>query len=277
MNEALRKDGLRIAGEAIKAVRPDEAVKRTLEGKNFPGKVVLVAAGKAAWQMAKTAMDVAGDKVDCGIVITKHGHSMGDIPGLEIREAGHPVPDADSFSATERALELVSGLGEKDTVLFLLSGGGSALFERPLSPEEELQDFTNQLMACGADIVEINTLRKRLSAVKGGKFASACLPAKIFSIILSDILGDPLDMIASGPAVPDSSSCEQAWKIIKKYDLKLSDEAKRLMDIETPKEVTNAENIISGSVKELCRAASDVCRELGYEPVFLTDKLCCDA
>lgn len=110
---------------------------------------------------------------------------------------------------------MTAGLKETDTVLFLLSGGGSALFEKPLIPPEEMDDITRQLLACGADIVEINTLRKRLSAVKGGKFAQHAAPARVYSVVLSDILGDPLDMIASGPAYPDSSTAEQARAVVK--------------------------------------------------------------
>lgn len=117
----------------------------------------------------------------------------------------------------------------KDTVLFLLSGGGSALFEKPLIPGDQLQDITSQLLASGADIVAMNTIRKRLSGVKGGRFAQACAPAKVFSIVLSDILGDPLDMIASGPAVPDTSTCEQALSIAPKYHLNLSSSAQELL------------------------------------------------
>ena len=175
-----------------------------------------MAAGKAAWQMAHAALAVLG-RVDGGIVITKYGHVRGPLPGVTCCEAGHPVPDDNSFAATQRALALVSGLRADDTVLFLLSGGGSALFEKkPLLPAEELQAITQALLACGADIVEINTIRKRLSAVKGGRFALACAPAAVYSVVLSDILGDPLDMIASGPACPDSSTCAQAAAIAEK-------------------------------------------------------------
>ncbi|MBQ7523556.1 MAG: DUF4147 domain-containing protein, partial [Oscillospiraceae bacterium] len=182
-----------------------------------------------------------------------------------------------SFRATQAALDLVENLEATDTVLFLLSGGGSALFEKPLIPAEQLQDITNQLLACGADIVEINTIRKRLSQVKGGRFADLCAPAQVVSVILSDILGDPLDMIASGPAAPDSSTTTDAKHIVEKYSLKLSDEAWRLISIETPKALNNVENHINGSVRELCAAAAKVCRELGYEPILLTDQLCCQA
>ncbi len=277
MDKKLRHDADRIIAASIKAVLPDEAVRRALEDfEPGPGRTLLVAAGKAAWQMAKAAVDALGD-VDGGVVVTKYGHVKGEIPGVGCYEAGHPVPDENSFSATEKALELVRGLTESDTVLFLLSGGGSALFERPLVPGEELQEITRQLLACGADIVEMNTIRKRLSEVKGGRFAQACAPARVFSIVLSDIIGDPLDMIASGPAYPDSSTCEQAKAIVRKYGLKLSDTAKALLDRENPKELDNVATRITGSVRELCAAAAKACRELGYEPVLLTDRLACEA
>ena len=277
MNE-LRKDAQDIVQASLKAVLPDEAVARALEQfhPQEGGRVVLVATGKAAWQMAQTAVKVLGS-VDSGIVITKYDHVMGEIPGVLCCEAGHPVPDENSFAGAAKALELTAGLTEKDTVLFLLSGGGSALFEQPLVPGEELQDITRQLLACGADIVEMNTIRKRLSGVKGGKFAKACAPAKVFAIVLSDILGDPLDMIASGPAYPDSSTCEDAKAIAKKYGLKLSEKAQVLLGEETPKELDNVTTLITGSVRELCAAAAKKCEELGYEPVLLTDQLSCEA
>lgn len=277
MNEKLREISDHIINEAIKAVLPDAAVKRALEGKDFPGKVVLVAMGKAAWQMAKAAEECLGDKIDKGVVVTKYQHVKGEINKCICIEAGHPVPDENSFRGTQAAIDAVTGLTEKDTVLFLISGGGSALFEKPLIPGEELSDITNQLLACGADIVEMNTVRKRLSSVKGGKFAKICEPAQVYAIVLSDILGDPLDMIASGPACPDTSTCEDAKRIIEKYNIRLSEKARELMEIETPKKLDNVTTQINGSVKELCRAVEKECRELGYEPYILTDQLCCQA
>ena len=277
MDSVLRSHADSIIKASITAVLPDEAVKRALEGQNFPGRVVLVSAGKAAWQMAKAAYDFWGDRIEKGVVVTKYDHVMGPIGNFACYEAGHPVPDENSFKGTQAALDLVRDLTEKDTVLFLLSGGGSALFEKPLVSGEILQDITGQLLACGADIVEINTIRKRLSGVKGGRFALACAPAQVFSIVLSDILGDPLDMIASGPAVPDTSTCAQAIAIAKKYDLKLPQSAWELLEQETPKELGNVTTQINGSVKELCVAAAAACRELGYEPIMLTDQLCCQA
>ena len=274
----IRQDADTIISASLKAVLPDEAVAKALKGKDFgSGKVVMVAAGKAAWQMGKAAADILGDRLTEGVVVTKYDHVKGDIPHTTCYEAGHPVPDENSFKATQAALDLVSGLTKDDTVLFLVSGGGSALFEKPLIPAEELTDITKQLLACGAEITETNTIRKRISAVKGGKFAIACKPAHVFSIVLSDILGDPLDMIASGPAYPDSSTCEDAARIVAKYDLKLSDLAKGLLKEETPKELDNVETQITGSVINLCRAAAKAAEELGYKPIILTDQLVCEA
>ena len=277
MNETLRRDADAIIEASLSAVLPDEAVRRALNTfQPKGGKVLLVAAGKAGWQMARAAVEALG-RVDGGVVVTKYGHVKGQISGVDCYEAGHPVPDENGFAATEKALELVQGLTAEDTVLFLLSGGGSALFEKPLLPGGELQDITHQLLASGADIVEMNTIRKRLSGVKGGRFAQRCAPANVFSIVLSDILGDPLDMIASGPAVPDSSTCTQTLAIAEKYRLNLSEQAKELLAQETPKALDNVTTRITGSVRELCAAAASACRARGYEPVVLTDRLCCEA
>ena len=276
MDQKLRQDADAIIRAAIAAVLPDEAVRRALKGRHFPGRVLLVAAGKAAWQMARAAVEALGP-VDAGVVVTKYGHVQGQLPGVICYEAGHPVPDENSFRATQAALDLVAGAKETDTVLFLLSGGGSALFEKPLIPGGELQDITQQLLACGADIVEMNTIRKRLSAVKGGRFALACAPARVYSIVLSDILGDPLDMIASGPAVPDRSTCAQAQAIAETYGLRLSGAARACLQQETPKALDNVETHITGSVRELCAAAAAACGQLGYQPVLLTDHLDCEA
>ena len=277
MGASLRKDAETIIADSIREVQPDSAVIRALKETTLNGKIKLVAAGKAAWQMAKAASNYLGERLEQGIVITKYGHVRGELPRIRCCEAGHPVPDEGSFDAARKALALTENLTKDDTVLFLLSGGGSALFELPLIPAEELQDVTRQLLACGADIVEINTLRKRLSAVKGGRFAQHCAPAKVFSIILSDILGDPPDMIASGPTCPDSSTCADAMEIVRRYDLSLREETKQLLMVETPKALANAQWMITGSVRELCDAAARSCRKLGYEPFFLTDRLCCQA
>ena len=277
MNQALRKDAEKIARGAIDSVSPEAAVRRALEGKTFSGKLYLVSVGKAAWKMAEVAASCLEQPLEAGIVVTKYDHVEHPIPGVTCYEAGHPVPDENTFRATQAVLDMTADLDKSDTVLFLLSGGGSALFEQPVVAEAELQSITRQLLACGADIVEMNTIRKRLSMVKGGKFAQWCAPAHVEAIVLSDILGDPLDMIASGPAASDQSTCADALAIAEKYQLALSDSAMDCLRTETPKELTNVSTQIIGSVRELCKAASEIAEELGYEPILLTDHLDCEA
>ena len=274
----LREDAEIIIRESLQKVLPDEAVKSALDNKQFEkGKLYIVSVGKAAWQMARTAADILGDRLEAGVCVTKYNHVKGEISKIKCYEAGHPVPDENSYIGTQAALDLVSDLKKEDTVIFLLSGGGSALFEKPLISDAELSDITRQLLACGADITEMNTIRKRLSAVKGGKFAKICEPANVFSIVLSDILGDPLDMIGSGPTYPDTTTCGQAVKIINKYRLKLSEKALAFIEQETPKELLNVDTVVTGSVRELCKAAADVCEKLGYPAMLLTDQLSCEA
>lgn len=275
---SLRTDAEKIIQDAISQTLPDIAVKNALKGEDLSGgRILLVAIGKAAWTMAKAACDVLGGMVQNGIVITKYGHSNGSLPNVRIYEAGHPVPDKNSFKATDEAIRLVSGLSKEDKVLFLISGGGSALFEKPLVPIKELESITKQLLSSGASIVEINTIRKRLSAVKGGKFARLCEPAQVFSVVLSDIIGDPLDMIASGPAYPDSSTSEEAENIVKKYGISISRETQDLLKEDTPHQLDNVKTKVTGSVTQLCRAAENTCRSLGYEPIVLTSSLSCEA
>ena len=274
----IRQDADYIIKESIKSVLPDEAVIRALKGKTFDtGKLYVVAAGKAAWQMAKTASEVLGDRIEEGVVCTKYDHVKGEIPQMKCFEGGHPIPDKNSYIGTQAALDLAANLKKDDTVLFLLSGGGSALFEKSLVSETELANVTKQLLECGADISEINTIRKRLSAVKGGKFAKWCEPAHVYCIVLSDVSGDSLDMIASGPAYPDSSTSEQALQIVEKYGLNFSEETLSLLKEELPKDLHNVETIIAGNVKNLCTSAKEACEKLGYHTVILTDEMTCQA
>ena len=278
MSENLRKDADRIIDRAIKESLPDSAVRKALQ--EFPetkGKVVLIAVGKAAWQMADAAYSFLGNRISGGVVVTKYDHSKGRIGNLESYEGGHPVPDENSYKGTSAAIKAVEGLGEEDIVLFLVSGGGSALFEKPLIPSSDMARLTSELLASGASITEMNTIRKRMSAVKGGKFALLCKPAKVFSIVLSDIIGDPLDMIASGPAYPDSSTREEAEAIAEAYGLTLTDEMKKLLAEETPKSLDNVETHVTGSVRELCASASRAAEELGYKSFVITSYLSCIA
>ena len=275
----LHDDALLIARRAIDAAMPDAAVRRALAAhRDFldaPGRLILVAVGKAAWTMARAAWDEAA--FDGGVIVTARGCAHGPVGNAAIIEAGHPIPDEMSILGAETALERVRGLTEHDRVLFLLSGGGSALFEKPLIAPDELARITDCLLRSGADIVAINTIRKRLSAVKGGRFALACRPARVLSLVLSDVLGDPLDMIASGPAAPDTSTSREALALAGRYALPLSDAARACLARETPKALDNVESEIIGSVSLLCASAADTARALGYEPLLLTDRLDCEA
>jgi len=275
----MRNDALEIVKKSIHSVLPDEAVKKALQDKHFTGKVRLISIGKAAWNMANAAHMILGDTVEKGVVITKYNHSQGDIGSFEIVEAGHPLLDENSIRGTEKALSILQGLTEQDTVLFLISGGGSALFEKPLAgvSVSDIHSITNQLLKKGADIVEINTIRKHLSAVKGGRFATLCHPANIYAIVLSDVLGDRLDSIASGPAVADCSTSAEALEIVAKYKLSISDGARKAFKQETPKEVTHVETVVTGSVRELCQSAAKVSKSLGYTPLILSTTLNCEA
>ena len=273
----LRGDAHRIINRALRDALPDTKVREALSRLSLPDSVTLVAIGKAAWVMAKAAVDFLGGRIARGVVITKYDHAQGPLPGLDIFEAGHPVPDGNSFRATQAAIDLVKPLGRSDTVLFLVSGGGSALFEQPLCAPEELQDVTRQLLACGADITESNAIRKRLSAVKGGRFAELCAPARVVSVILSDVLGDRLDAIASGPTAPDACTSDMARAIAAKYGLKLTDRVRSLLEQETPKALDNVENHVIGSVRQLCASAAEAATALGYRARVLTAGLCCTA
>jgi glycerate 2-kinase len=274
----MREDAKRILQEALQASLPDAAVEKALQHHSFSnGRIVVVAIGKAAWQMARTAVRLLGHRITRGLVITKYQHAKGALPPLEIYEAGHPVLDRNSVRAASRAIELVQGLTAEDTVLLLISGGGSALFEKPLVPLSELQKINKALLASGADIVAMNTIRKRLSAVKGGKFAQLCRPAKVYAIVLSDILGDPLDMIASGPAYPDSTTFEDVKKVLQRYPVPLSEAAKACLMKETPKHLDNVETVITGSVTELTAAGRAAAEKLGYQTMVLTTSLDCEA
>jgi hydroxypyruvate reductase len=268
-------DARAIIDRAIAANLPGAAVRKALKKHRFSGRISALAIGKAAWTMAQAAREELGDRIEQGLVITKYGHSRGTIPGMEIIEAAHPVSDEASIRGAERALALAESLGAGDELLLLISGGGSALFEKPLDGLSlaDIGDINRQLLSSGADIVEINTIRKRLSAVKGGRFAQACAPARIFTVILSDVLGDRPDSIASGPAAADPSTAEEALGLVKKYRLNLSGPMLECLARETPKRLDQVETEITGSVRELCSAAASIAAELGYAPQILCDSM----
>lgn len=283
----LRSHAEKIIQKTIADVLPDKAVQEALEKLNLRGRVFVLAVGKAAWVMAEAAGKWLGSRKEAqlekGLVVTKYGHGKGKIPGIAIMESGHPVPDENSVKAGQEAVRFVQEAGEEDTVLFLLSGGGSALLELP---EEglslsDIQETTGQLLRCGADITEINLIRKKLSAVKGGKLAGLLKTKKAYSIILSDVIGGSEDMIASGLTYPDGSSPQEVRRIVEKYGLELSEPVENVLAragaLENAgdkfrRENGRVENHVVGSVRELCRAASGTRRSGGgwhpYETIW---------
>lgn len=287
----LKSNAEKIYKKAILENMPNEAVKNALAKADFgSGRVVLVSVGKAGWEMAKTSYELLGERIDSGVVITKYDHVpknakcdgessslVGYLGSIELHEAGHPVVDENGISATKRVLELTKSLGENDTVLFLVSGGGSALFESVSCPLEKMQALTKKLLECGANINEINAIRKHISDVKGGKFASHVYPAKVFAVVLSDVVGNDLSTIASGPACADTTTVEYCLDIVSRYGITLDSEMEALIKRETPKEITNATHIVSGSVSELCRSAKREAESLGYRAEIICDTVTADA
>lgn len=275
----IHKDAQFMIKGIIRDNMPGTAVENALRAHNFRGNIHMVAIGKAAWTMAKASCGFLGDRMNRGIVITKYEHSMGNLEKCDIYEAGHPVTDENTIIATRECVKLAEGLTENDELLFLVSGGGSALFEQPLEgiTLDDVQSITGRLLASGADIVEMNMIRKRLSAVKAGRFARLAAPAKVFAIILSDVLGDRPDSIASGPAVPDNSTAEDAAKVVEKYGLKLTSLQRKYLEEETPKSLDNVEIVITGSVRTLCESAAKAAAKLGYTPFVLTTTMNCEA
>ena len=277
--DKLYEDARTLIDKAIEANLPENAVKNALENHVFSKNIYLVAIGKAAWRMAKSAHEELGERIKGGIVLTKYGHSFGKIPKIEVIEAGHPISDENTILGTQKVVDLVKHLGVDDEVVFLVSGGGSALFELPL-PGLELADIieiNKELLSCGAAVLEINMIRKRLSSVKAGRFAQLCAPAKVFAVVLSDILGDRLDSIASGPAAPDFSTAEDVLNVVKKYNLSLNDKLMAYLTKETPKELHNVETVITGSVRILCESTASFAAELGYKPYILATEINCEA
>ncbi len=262
-----------IINAALSAANPYDAVFNKLKGKIYKKPPIVIAFGKAASPMAAAAYDALGGRIKKGIVVTKYDHAK-DIPPLfEVFEAGHPVSDENTVIASKKVLESTLILDGNDTVLVLISGGGSALFEIPLCSLERQKEISDMLMKKGADIFELNTVRKRLSEVKGGRFAEHCLPATVEVLALSDVIGDRADVIASGPCSPDNSTCDQAVSVIKKYGICLSAQEQEFLNTETPKRLFNTDIKIVGNLKILCEAAKSAAEGLGYKAhIISTEK-----
>ena len=273
--ELLKEHTEKIYKYAIGECMPNRSVEKALKDLEMPkGRLIAVSIGKAGWEMANTAYSILGEKIHKGIVITKYEHSKGKIGDFEIYEASHPVVDCEGVRATKRVLEITSDLSCDDTVLFLVSGGGSALFEDVSCPLEKMQDLTRELLRCGADINEINAIRKHISNVKGGKFAKHVYPAKVFAVALSDVIGNDLSTIASGPATQDTTTVQDCLDILEKYKISPDSEVLELISRETPKEITNAHHIVSGSVTELCKYCEEMAASLGYHAQVIDDGVC---
>ena len=263
----LREDAETIMQKAIRASLPDAAVAKALEHKEFRHREDRGGAiGKAAWQMAKTAGGNPGWKDfrrDRDHQVRSQQGGTGTAGNLGSRPSGAGREFPEGHPAGHRTGPGSDGAGY-GTVFDQRRGIG--LFEKPLISLKELQDITSDLLASGADIVSMNTVRKRLSSVKGGKFARLCAPAHVYAIVLSDIIGDPLDMIASGPAYPDSSTCEEAMEVIRKFKIMLPEDAEKALREETPKTLDNVETVITGSVTELAAPGSRRRRNWGTKP-----------
>ena len=231
--EILRKEIIDIFNEGVKAVEPILAVKNSIKkegdilitpNKNYDlntfQKIIIIGGGKAGSPMARALEDILEDRVDGGWVNVKYGH-LHEVKKVKIHEAGHPIPDEEGIKGTTEIVKLLSDLKENDLVFVVISGGGSALLPMPADgiTLEEKQATTKVLLECGATIDEINSIRKHLSKIKGGGLMRLAYPANVISLILSDVVGDPLDIIASGPTVPDTSTFKDCMEIIKKYDI----------------------------------------------------------
>ena len=279
------KDWVRIEKDRL-WIKRDKESEKVFELNLFK-KIFLIGTGKASTSMAQAIEEIFGDRITKGLIITKYGHSL-PLKKMEMIEAGHPIPDQKGFEGTKKIQNLLKESGPEDLILFLLSGGGSALLPLPVDgiTLEEKQQVTQLLLDCGADIKEINTIRKHISQVKGGGLAKWAHPSTVIGFILSDVVGDPLDVIASGPTVPDSSTFEEAWEILKKYDLveKITPSIRRHLLLgkegkieETPKPgdgvFEKVHHILIGSNILALRAAEKEASSYGFRTLILSSSI----
>ena len=292
-----RTDIRKIFDAGLKAADPGETIRRAvkLTGERLvigdreydPGafdSVVLVGAGKAAASMASALEGILGSYLTEGMITTKYGHGLA-LNIVSVTEAGHPIPDESGVRGSERILGLLEGAGERDLVLCVISGGGSALLPMPAGniSLQDKQKTTQTLLDCGADIHEINTIRKHISGIKGGRLAEAAFPATLVTLILSDVTGDDLDVIASGPTVPDRSTFRDCMEIVDKYDLgeklplpviEYLESGVQGREPETPKPgdpvFDRTLALITGSCALSVSSAKQKAVELGYETIILS-------
>ncbi len=255
---------LDIINSAIKNASPEVRVREYLKNRDYDNNITVISVGKAACTMAKAVYDTIGDKIRQGFVLTKYGHII-DLPDVfSVYEAGHPIPDENSVRYTSLILDEAQKLGKNDRILFLLSGGASAIFEKPKIPLQELRSLTDSLLRCGADIKEINAVRKAMSLVKGGAFANS-VSCPVECIILSDVIGNEISAIGSGPCCTCDTTPENALAVMDRYFPKDSfEKIKDIIKNTVFREVTNATNTVIGSVIELRDGAVKACEEHGY-------------
>jgi len=267
---------------AIAAASPDKAVPANLPPPPA-GRTVVVGAGKAAASMARAVeAHWPADKPLAGLVVTRYGHGLGPLKRIEVVEAAHPIPDAAGEMAARRILDLVKGLGPDDLALCLISGGGSALLSLP-APGIALDDkqaLNKALLRSGANINEINCVRKHLSAIKGGRLAVAAAPARILSLIISDVPGDDPSVIASGPTTPDASTLADAKAVLKRYGIVPPPSVEAWLDdgkSETPKPgdaaFSRSETRIIAAPQASLEAAAELASRAGYRPLILGDAI----
>ncbi len=274
----LREDAQSVIDVALAAAQPKRAVLRALADLQLgEGRLRVVSIGKAAWTMAEAAVEGLGARIEQGLAVVPYGYSRRSLPRFTVMEAGYPMPDENSVLAADTAIAMTQGLDVEDTVLVLISGGGSSLFERPLIPLPLYATTIDALYRAGAGITEMNVIRRRLSAVKGGRFARLCAPAGVVGLVLSDVLGDAPETVASGPVSPDPVTSTEAEHTLLRLLPDAPELIRSLMRRETPKELPNAETRLVGNVGLLVRSAARALRKLGYETVILTDRLNCEA
>ncbi len=295
-NDLSQKKAADVFHAVLKAIDPYGLIKeridqiRSIYREGNYGKLYLISFGKAAYPMTKAVSDFADDVLTKGIMITKYGHvpEAGVSHKIEVFEAAHPVPDLQGVLATERVIGLLEKADSATLVVCLISGGGSALLVAPHKDISlaEKQQITQLLLKTGANIQDLNTVRKHLSRIKGGRLAEIAYPARVLSLILSDVVGDPLDVIASGPTSPDQTTFQDALKVIKRYDLgdKIPEKARLILirgaagEIpETPKEgnpvFARVQNIIVGSNKKAIETAKREAEGLGYQTAVISADL----
>lgn len=287
---------------ALKAVDPKEAVKRFLRvegGSLIVGRrekpatyldlssfdrIIVVGAGKATAPMAKAVEDLLGDRISSGLINVKYGFTE-PLSRIETVEAGHPIPDGEGVEGTRRILEILRKARERDLVISVISGGGSALLPQPADgiSLSDKQAVTKALIACGATIAEINAVRKHISLSKGGQMARAAYPATVVNLMLSDVVGDRMDVIASGPFTPDESTFQEALQVIEKYALKdIPAGVRRRLEKggvkdETPKRgdpvFERVHNVIVGSNILALEAAEEKAEDMGYNTIILSSMI----